>query len=72
MCSVLKDFSSVVVCEILVVLPVQGLVVHDVNYVGLKYHNSFLCVGNLALLGHSRTTVVVLAPRMVGGFKALH
>ena len=34
--------------------------------------NNIVCVGNLALLGHYRTTVVVLAPGMVGGFKVLY
>ena len=42
----------------------------ELREVFVKY---FLCVSAiLALLGQCRTTVVVLAPEMVGGFKVLY
>jgi hypothetical protein len=48
------------------------LVVHYENYTRWLVVKCLFCGQILALLGQSRTMVVVLAPGMVGGFKVLY
>ena len=70
MSNVLKGFLCAVGCEnVVIVLAVQGLALYDENCMRLYNHMYFLCVGNWAILGLSRSTVVVLSSGMVGGLK---